>query len=83
MSSTKAWFAKRHHSVFTMGSTYWSNTRAASFPGTKRCSGNPSIFAGIPMIFLVVLRNQSKMELLYQAQKFVEDHMSGNAQPGK
>ena len=35
------------------------------------------------MIFLVVLRNQSKMELLYQAQKFVEDHMSGNEQPGK
>jgi len=36
-------------------------SRVTSFPGTKRCSGNPSRLAGIPMIFPVILGNQSEM----------------------
>jgi len=32
---------------------------AASFPGTERICGNPSLFAGIAMIFLVIPRRMS------------------------
>ena len=53
-------------------------TTAASFPGTTRCSLQPSLFAGIPMIYPVNLGNQSKMELLYQEKEFVAGHVSGN-----
>jgi len=55
---------------------------AASFPGTKRFSGNPSLFAGVPMMFPTILGNQSKMELLYQEKEFVAGRMSGNEQLG-
>jgi len=56
--------------------------RAASFPGTNIFSGNPSLFAGIPMIFPVILGNQSKMERLYQEKEFIAGHMLGNEQLG-
>jgi len=55
---------------------------AASFSGTKRFPRNASLFAGIPMIFSVILGNQSKMELWYQEKKFVAGRMSGNEQLG-
>jgi len=45
------------------------NIRSASFPRTKKCWGNPSLFAGIPTIFPVILGQQSKMELLYQEKE--------------
>jgi len=51
---------------------------AASFPGTKRICGNPSQFAGITLIFLVIPGNPSEMEFLYQEKVFVAGCVSGN-----
>jgi hypothetical protein len=38
---------------------------AASFPGTERICGNPSLFAGISMIFSVIPGNPSEMKFLF------------------
>jgi len=51
---------------------------AASFPGTKRICGNPSLFAGIVMIFSVIPGNPSGIEFLYQEKVFVAGRVSGN-----
>jgi len=51
---------------------------AASFPGIKRFSENPSLFVGAPMMFPVILGNQSKMEILYQ-EKGACQEMSSSA----
>jgi len=77
--------ASQNHEAPGQGKTTWTPVNrdcAASYPGTKRFSGNPSLFAGIPMIFPVILGNQSKMELLYQEKEFVAGSMLGNEQLG-
>jgi len=55
---------------------------AAYSPGTKGCSGNLSLFAGIPMMFPVILGTWSKMELVYQEKEFVAGRLSENEQLG-
>ena len=55
---------------------------AASSPGTEGCSGNLSLFAGIPMMFPVILGTWSKMELVYQEKEFVAGRLSENEQLG-
>jgi len=57
-------------------------TSATSFPGTKQICGNPSIFAGIAMIFSVIPGNPSGIEFLYHEKVFVADRVSGNEQLG-
>jgi|AntRauMFilla1563_2_1112583.scaffolds.fasta_scaffold10673_3 hypothetical protein len=60
------WFLMKPLRTYNGGSDH-----AASFPGTKRFSGNPSLFAGIPMIFPVILGNQLKMRLFQQKKENV------------
>jgi len=52
---------------------------AANFPGTKQICRDPSLFAGISMIFWVIPRNLSEMEFWYQQKVFV----AGPAYVGK
>ena len=51
---------------------------AASFPGTKQIGGNPSLFAGIAMIFSEIPGDPSETEFLYQEKVFVARRVSGN-----
>jgi len=46
--------------------------------GTKRICGNPSLFAGITMIFSVIPGNLSEMKILYLEKVFVAGRVSGN-----
>jgi len=54
----------------------------ACFPGTEQIWANPSPFAGISMIFLVIPGNPSEMKFLYQEKEFVVERVSGNEQLG-
>jgi len=58
------------------------STRLSSSPSTRRFSGNPSLFARIPMIIPIILGNQSKTELLNQEKEVIAVCMSGNEQLG-
>jgi len=48
----------------------------------ERICGNPSLYAGISMIFSLIPGNPSEMEFWYQEQEFVAGRMSGNEQLG-
>jgi len=58
--------------------TYFKQNNIATFPGTKRICGNPSLFAGISMIFSVIPGNPLEMEFWYQEKVFVAERVSGN-----
>ena len=48
------------------------STRLSSSPSTRRFSGNPSLFARIPMIIPIILGNQSKTELLTKKRRLLQ-----------
>jgi len=85
VSSFVTWLLEIWHDSFIcmIWIFYITSHRAASFPGTKRICGNPSLFTGISMIFSVIPGNPSEMECWYQEKKFVAWRMLGNDQLGK